>query len=86
MTNGENPKLFTSEDVSKIIGVSEQIVKRWCEKGRYPEAYKTEDGHWLIPKKHFKISLEQARKRNSFDEKLYQINQMKGEFKEDEFL
>lgn len=82
----EREDVFTSTEAAEIIGVSDQTIRRWCEKGKYPDAYQTEGGHWRIPKKHFKISIEQARKRNSFEERLNQFNMKEGEVTEDEFL
>lgn len=79
-------EVLTSTEASEIVGVSDQTIRRWCEKGKYPDAYQTEGGHWRIPKKYFKISYEQARKRKSFEDRLNQFNMKVGEVSEDEYL
>lgn len=56
-------QVYTTTEAAEIINVSDQTIRRMCEKGKFPEAYKTEGGHWRVPKKYFKISLEQARER-----------------------
>lgn len=50
---------FTTGDVAKKLGLSEQSVRRQCEKGRYPDASKTDGGHWRIPIKYFRTTKEQ---------------------------
>lgn len=82
----ESEEVLTSTEAAEIIGVSDQTIRRWCEKGKYPDAFQTEGGHWRIPKKYFKISYEQARKRNSFEDRLNQFNMKVGEVSEDEYL
>lgn len=54
---------YTTTEAAEIINVSDQTIRRMCEKGKFPEAYKTGGGHWRVPKKHFMVSLEQARNR-----------------------
>lgn len=86
MVTGESQEDYTSTEVAEILGVTDQTIRRWVEKGKYPGAYKTRGGHWRIPKKYFKISPDNAERRKAFDEKINQFNQMKGEVTEDEFL
>ncbi|WP_363550377.1 helix-turn-helix domain-containing protein [Caldifermentibacillus hisashii] len=83
---GKIIETYSTDEVVEIMGTDEQTVRKWCKKGKYPEAYQTNSGDWHIPKKYFKISLKQARRRNAFEEKLNLINQMKREVTEDEFL
>lgn len=66
--------VYTSTEVAEIIGVADQTIRRWCEKGKYPDAYQTKGGHWRIPIKYFKISLDEARKRDVFEQELNGIN------------
>ncbi|GAA0293155.1 excisionase family DNA binding protein [Gracilibacillus halotolerans] len=82
----ENEEFLTSTEAAEIIGVSDQTIRRWCEKGKYPDAFQTEGGHWRIPKKYLKISYKQARKRNSFEDRLDQFNMKVGEVSGDEYL
>jgi excisionase family DNA binding protein len=73
----EKKDTFTTTEAAEILNVSDQTMRRWCEKGKYPEAYQTDGGHWRIPKKYFKINLEQAKSRNEFSKKLDEINRQK---------
>jgi len=41
---------FTPSEVSKRLGVSDQTVRRMCDKGKFPGAFQTDGGHWKIPK------------------------------------
>jgi excisionase family DNA binding protein len=82
----EQAEVHTSTEVTEIIGVSDQTIRRWCEQGKYPGAYQTKGGHWRITKKYFKVSLEEARKRNAFEQDLNDLNAKYGEVNEDEFL
>jgi Predicted site-specific integrase-resolvase len=82
----EKVEVYTSSDVAEILSVSDQTIRRWCEKGKYPEAFQTEGGHWRIPQKYFKITLEQARKRKAFEQQLNDFNATKGEANESEWL
>ncbi|WP_214627169.1 helix-turn-helix domain-containing protein [Paenibacillus agaridevorans] len=79
-------EVYSSTEVAEILGVSDQTIRRWCDKRKYPDAYQTEGGHWRIPKKYFKITIEEARKRKEFEEQLNTLNNEKGEADEDEFL
>ncbi|MFZ3589171.1 helix-turn-helix domain-containing protein [Bacillus sp. DJP31] len=77
---------YTSSEASEIVGVSDQTIRRWCEKRKYPDAYQTEGGHWRIPEKYFSITHDDARKRRIFENKLNKINKNKGDLDESEFL
>lgn len=82
----KNTEVYSSTEAAEILGISDQTIRRWCDKGKYPDAYQTDGGHWRIPKKYFKINLEEAIKRKEFEEQLNQFNTEKGEISEDEFL
>lgn len=41
-------KLYSPKEMSKIWGVTESLVRRYCRDGRIPSAI-IEDGGWLIP-------------------------------------
>lgn len=62
----ENTGYVTPSEAAEIGGVSDQTIRRWCEKGKFPEAFKTDGGHWRIPKKHFNMSLQQSRTADAF--------------------
>lgn len=72
---------YTTSEAAKIGDVSDQTIRRWCEKGRYPNAYQTEGGHWRIPKKYFNVTLEDALKVDTFMKKVHENN--KAHFGED---
>jgi excisionase family DNA binding protein len=82
----EKHDTFTTTEAAEILNVSDQTMRRWCEKGKFPEAYQTDGGHWRIPRKYFKVDLEQAKKRNDFSKKLDEINNLAGEADESEYL
>ncbi len=77
---------YTSSEAAKILDVSDQTIRRWCERGKYPNAYQTEGGHWRIPRTYFRITLEQAEQREEFEQELNRLNARKGEADESEFL
>lgn len=79
-------EVYTSTEVAEIMGVSDQTIRRWCEKEKYPDAYQTEGGHWRIPKKYFRMTLEKAQQRENFEQELNEFNAEFGEVNEDEFL
>jgi len=82
----EKQNVYTSSEAAEILGVSDQTIRRWCEKGKYPDAFQTPGGHWRIPKKYFKIGIEEARKRREFEQQLNEFNASKGEADESEWL
>jgi excisionase family DNA binding protein len=59
----DQTEIYSTSEASEILGVSDQTIRRMCEAGRFPGAYRIGDrGNWKIPKKHFKITLEEARR------------------------
>ncbi|KQU24047.1 hypothetical protein ASG65_19115 [Bacillus sp. Leaf13] len=62
----EKVEYVTSSEAAEMGGVSDQTIRRWCEKGKFPEAFKTDGGHWRIPQKYFKMTLQEARKADAF--------------------
>jgi len=41
---------FTLKKLALQLGKSERTVRRWCDRGLVPGAYRTKGGHWRIPK------------------------------------
>lgn len=70
-------KAYTTSEAAEILHVSDQTIRRMCEKGKFPDAYKTVGGHWRVPSKYFKITPEEARMREegmaSIDRKTKEI-------------
>ena len=79
-------KSYSTLEAAEIVGVSDQTIRRWCEKGKYPEAIKTGGNRWRIPKEYFKIPLEEARKRKAFEHQLNEFNAQFGEDNDDKSL
>ncbi|MGM8216489.1 helix-turn-helix domain-containing protein [Bacillaceae bacterium W0354] len=43
------PAYYTPNEVARRLGVSDQTVRRMCDKGKFPGSYQTDGGHWKIP-------------------------------------
>jgi excisionase family DNA binding protein len=69
-TDYTNRDYATTSEAAEIGGVSDQTIRRWCEKGKFPGAYQTEGGHWRIPQKLFKVTLQQAREADAWMKKV----------------
>jgi excisionase family DNA binding protein len=69
-TDYTNRVYATTSEAAEIGGVSDQTIRRWCEKGKFPGAYQTEGGHWRIPQKLFKVTLQQAREADAWMKKV----------------
>lgn len=75
-------KAYTTTEAAEIINVSDQTIRRMCEKGKFPDAYKTDGGHWRVPRKYFRVTLEQAREADEFLKELDKKNKEAGEVDE----
>ncbi|RSK27613.1 DNA-binding protein [Bacillus sp. HMF5848] len=49
-TEEDEPLYYTPKEVAKRLGVSDQTVRRMCDRRKFPGAYQTDGGHWKIPK------------------------------------
>ncbi|MEZ7171754.1 helix-turn-helix domain-containing protein [Sporosarcina sp. OR05] len=64
VSNREKPLIFCiveGKRLFEILHVSDQTIRRMCDAGKFPDATRTEGGHWRIPKQYFNVSLDQAR-------------------------
>lgn len=52
---------YTTSEAAQLLHVSDQTIRRMCDTGKFPEATRTEGGHWRIPKKYFQVTLEQSK-------------------------
>jgi excisionase family DNA binding protein len=52
---------YTTSEAAEILHVSDQTIRRMCEAGKFLGATRTDGGHWRIPRKHFKIALDQSK-------------------------
>lgn len=53
---------YTTSEAAEILHVSDQTIRRMCEAGKFPGATRTDGGHWRIPTKHFKVTLNESRR------------------------
>lgn len=74
---------FSPSKAAKKIGLSDQTIRRMCEKGKFTGAYKTDGGHWRIPKSNFVTTDEQDNRAKNFFDRIDIKNQEFGN--EDEF-
>lgn len=40
---------YTLTDAAALVGVSRSTIRRRREQGKFPDAYKTRDGEWMVP-------------------------------------
>ncbi|MCC3358769.1 hypothetical protein [Bacillus sp. REN16] len=52
-------QFYSVKEVSIKLGLSIKIIENMCEKGRFKDAYQTDNGEWLIPVGDFITSREQ---------------------------
>ncbi|WP_080873875.1 helix-turn-helix domain-containing protein [Oceanobacillus timonensis] len=73
---GENVKKFyTTSEAANKLGLSDQTIRRMCEKGTFKKVYRSEGGHWRIHEDNFVTTKEQDDKANSILEHLDKKNQ-----------
>ncbi|WP_257348178.1 helix-turn-helix domain-containing protein [Pseudalkalibacillus decolorationis] len=53
---------YTPKEVAKKLGLSDQTIRRMCEKGKFEGAYKTDGGHWKIPQGAFITTTKQDKR------------------------
>lgn len=50
MTTTPSPRPnYTLTDAATLVGVSRSTIRRRREQGKFPDAFKTHDGEWMIP-------------------------------------
>lgn len=49
----DEKRYYTPNEAAKKLGLSDQTIRRMCEKEKFQGAYKTEGGHWRIPENIF---------------------------------
>ncbi|MGG1689439.1 hypothetical protein ABDH65_05235 [Heyndrickxia ginsengihumi] len=54
--------MYTIDEISKKLGLNQQIVRSMCEKGRFRDAYQNKHGEWQIPEDNFITTREQDEK------------------------
>lgn len=73
-----NSLFYSTSEAAKKMGLSDQTIRRMCEKGRFPKALKTDGGHWRIPKDSFVTTDEQDERANQILKKIDAKNQAAG--------
>ncbi|MBO8155081.1 MAG: helix-turn-helix domain-containing protein [Bacillaceae bacterium] len=73
---------YTPKEVSKKLGVSDQTVRRMCDRGRFPGAYQTDGGHWRIPKDSLVTTEAQDRKAEEVLQNIDAVNKEAGDVDE----
>ncbi|MFD1031893.1 helix-turn-helix domain-containing protein [Metaplanococcus flavidus] len=77
--NTDTESLFYSTtEAARKLGLSDQTIRRMCEKGKFSEARQTEGGHWRIPKAAFITTAEQDERANQILEKIDAKNRAAG--------
>ena len=69
---------YSPSEAAEKIGLSDQTIRRMCEKGKFAGAYKTNGGHWRIPKENFITTDEQDKRAKAFFERIDIKNQEAG--------
>jgi Helix-turn-helix domain len=50
MTESHSPRPnYTLTDAAKLTGVSRSTIRRYRESGKFPDAFRTSTGEWMIP-------------------------------------
>lgn len=69
---------YSTSEAARKMGLSDQTIRRMCEKGKFPKALKTDGGHWRIPKNSFITTEEQDERANQILGKIDAKNQAAG--------
>ena len=78
----DEPLYYTPKEVAKRLGVSDQTVRRMCDRGKFPGAYQTDGGHWKIPKDVLITTEEQDRKAEQLFQQIDAKNKEVGDVDE----
>ncbi|EPZ38856.1 helix-turn-helix domain-containing protein [Anoxybacillus ayderensis] len=77
-----NVAYYTTTEVAKKLGLSDQTIRRMCETGKFPGAYKTDGGHWRIPQDIFVTTPEQDDRAEQILHQIDRKNQEAGDVDE----
>lgn len=69
---------YSPNEAAEKIGLSDQTIRRMCEKGKFAGAYKTDGGHWRIPKANFITTDQQDKRAKAFFDRIDLKNQEAG--------
>lgn len=66
--------MYTLSEVCKKLGLHSEIVQKMLEKGRFRDAYQTQNGEWLIPEYNFITTREHDEKTKKIMEQIDRKN------------
>ncbi|AUD14464.1 MULTISPECIES: helix-turn-helix domain-containing protein [unclassified Planococcus (in: firmicutes)] len=69
---------YSPSEAAEKIGLSDQTIRRMCEKGKFAGAFKTDGGHWRIPKANFITTDEQDKRAKAFFDRIDTKNEEAG--------
>lgn len=75
----ETKPFYTPKEVGKKLGLSDQTIRRLCEKGKLAEAFQTEGGHWRIPRDAFITTSKQDEQAETIIQRIDRKNRQKGD-------
>lgn len=78
----EKKNYYTTTEVAEKLGLSDQTIRRMCDKGKFKGAYKTEGGHWRIPDHAFITSSDQDKKAEEIFSRIDAKNREMGDINE----
>ena len=73
---------YTTTEVAKKLGLSDQTIRNMCEQERFKGAYRSNGGHWRIPTDNFITSREQDERAEKILQKIDQKNKEVGDVDE----
>ncbi|MCQ2011672.1 MAG: helix-turn-helix domain-containing protein [Sporolactobacillus sp.] len=79
---GETKPFYTPKEVGKKLGLSDQTIRRLCEKGKFSAAYQTEGGHWRIPRDAFITTSKQDEQAETVLHEIDEKNRRGGDIDE----
>jgi len=77
---------YSTGDVGKKLGLSNESVRRLCEDDSFPGAAKTKGGHWRIPKSVFRTTTEQDARAEAVLQRLDEKHSKAGDVDEFNFM
>ncbi|WP_139692170.1 helix-turn-helix domain-containing protein [Sporolactobacillus terrae] len=78
----ETKPFYTPKEVGEKLGLSDQTIRRLCEKGKFSEAYQTEGGHWRIPRDAFITTSKQDEQAEIVLQRIDEKNRRSGDVDE----
>ncbi|MCO7175415.1 helix-turn-helix domain-containing protein [Sporolactobacillus kofuensis] len=78
----EDKPFYTPKEVGVKLGLSDQTIRRMCEKGKFPNAYQTDGGHWRIPREAFITTSMQDEQAETILQRIDKKNLQSGDIDE----